>query len=396
MAESFDSVASIESALTAICAVQGVDDATVLAFPTAVVVQSGGGEQSGVQLNTNFGGSLRYDQIAALYGLIGTLKTRPVDVTTANRELDAISSMPPKFPWAVRVLGYSLFAAGFSLILQPTLATVVTCTLLGLVIGAIYLAKLPTLQLVLPVVVSFVVTATVLVLAERFGLEDPIRILVPVLVIFLPGAAITIGVIELASNQMVAGASRLVSGTVTLLLLAFGIFAATALLDVQSEVIQDNPVGTTGPWVMAIAIPVYLVGLMLLFCCPWRYFPWMLTILVVTYLGQLLGTMVFSAQLSGFFGALAMTPLALWFDRMPNGPSKLITTLPAFWMIVPGASGLMAIVGSGVDPGGNSLESVVVTVIAIALGILTGTALFHSLSRVPQTLVRRSSSGATS
>jgi hypothetical protein len=65
-------------------------------------------------------------------------------------------------------------------------------------------------------------------------------------------------------------------------------------------------------------------------------------------------------------------------------------------MIVPGASGLMAIVGSGVDPGGNSLESVVVTVIAIALGILTGTALFHSLSRVPQTLVRRSSSGATS
>ena len=382
MAQSFDSVASIESTLTEICAVQGVDDATVLAFPTAVVVQTGGGQQSGVQVNTNFGGSLRYDQIASLYTYIKTLKSQQVDLGMANRELDSIANMPPRYPWFVRVLGYSLFAAGFSLILQPTIATVITCTLLGLIIGTIYLAKLPTLQLVLPVVVSFIVTAGVLLLAGRFGLEDPVRILVPLLVIFLPGAAITIGVIELASNQMVAGASRLVSGTVTLLLLAFGIFAATALLDVPPEVVQDHPVGSIGLWVMVIAIPIYLVGLMLLFCSPWKYFPWMLAILIVTYLGQLFGSVVFSAQLSGFFGALAMTPLALWFDGMPNGPSKLVTILPAFWMIVPGASGLMAIVGIGADQSRGSLDSVVVTVIAIALGILTGTALFNSLHKV--------------
>ena len=382
MAQSFDSVASIESTLTKICAAQGVDDAIVLAFPTAVVVQTGGGEQSGVQVDTNFGGSLRYDQIAALYTYIKVLKSQHVDLGMANRELDNIANLSPRYPWFVRVLGYSLFAAGFSLILQPTLATVITCTLLGLLIGAIYLAKIPTLQLVLPVVVSFLVTAVVLLIAGRFGLEDPVRILVPLLVIFLPGAAITIGVIELASNQMVAGASRLVSGTVTLLLLAFGIFAATALLDVPPEVVQDIPVGTIGPWVMVIAIPIYLVGLMLLFCSPWKYFPWMLVILIVTYLGQLFGSVVFSAQLSGFFGALAMTPLALWFDSLPNGPSKLVTILPAFWMIVPGASGLMAIVGIGADQSRGSLDSVVVTVIAIALGILTGTALFNSLHKV--------------
>jgi uncharacterized membrane protein YjjP (DUF1212 family) len=382
MAQSFDSVASIESTLTKVCAAQGVDDAIVLAFPTAVVVQTGGGEQSGVQVDTNFGGSLRYDQIAALYTYIKVLKSQHVDLGMANQELDNIANLSPRYPWFVRVLGYSLFAAGFSLILQPTLATVITCTLLGLLIGAIYLAKIPTLQLVLPVVVSFLVTAVVLLIAGRFGLEDPVRILVPLLVIFLPGAAITIGVIELASNQMVAGASRLVSGTVTLLLLAFGIFAATALLDVPPEVVQDIPVGTIGPWVMVIAIPIYLVGLMLLFCSPWKYFPWMLVILIVTYLGQLFGSVVFSAQLRGFFGALAMTPLALWFDSLPNGPSKLVTILPAFWMIVPGASGLMAIVGIGADQSRGSLDSVVVTVIAIALGILTGTALFNSLHKV--------------
>lgn len=382
MADSFDSVTSIENAMTKICHTQGVDKVTVLAFPTAVMVEAGDSGQSGVQINTNFGSKFRYDQIAALYGLIHTLETKRVNLVQANKQLDDISNMPPKFPWVLRVLGYSLFAAGFSLMLQPTPATVLMCTLLGFLIGMIYLAKWPTLQLVLPVVVSFIVTALVLLATERFGLEDPIRILVPVLVMFLPGAAITIGVIELSSNQMVAGASRLVSGAVTLLLLAFGILAATELMNVSTDAVQDNPVGSAGPWVMVIAIPIYLIGLMLLFCSPWRYFPWMLAILAVTYIGQLLGSMLFGAQLSGFFGALAMTPLALWFDRLPQGPSKLITLLPAFWMIVPGASGLMAIVGIGANQSFGSLGTVVVTVIAIALGVLSGTAVFNTVERV--------------
>lgn len=396
MAQSFDSVASIQSTLTTICQVQGVDDAVVLAFPTAVIVQTGEGKQSSVGLQTNFGGSLRYDQIAALYELIGTLKFSRIEPVEANHRLDEISSLPPKFPWVMRVIGYSLFAAGFSLILQPTPATVVTCALLGLLIGAIYLTNWPTLQLVLPAVVSFVVTAIVLVASRQFGLEDPIRILVPVLVMFLPGAAITIGVIELASNQMVAGASRLVSGTVTLLLLSFGIIAATAFLDIPIDAVQDDPAGTIGPWVMVIAIPIYLVGLMLLFCSPWRYFPWMLAILALTYLGQLIGGMVFSAQLSGFFGALVMTPLALWFDRMPQGPSKLITVLPAFWMIVPGATGLMAIVGIGANGSFGSLTSVIVTVIAIALGVLSGTALFNTVLKMRRGLSDRHADSAVS
>ena len=386
MADSFDSVASMETTLTKICSVQGLDDAKVLAFPTAVLVQAGDGEQSGVQVNTDFGGSLRYDQIAALYGLIEILKKERVDPAKANQELDRISAMPPKFSWPLRVLGYSLFAVGFSLMLQPTPATVIVCSILGLLIGAVYLTKWPTMQLVLPVVVSFIVTAIVLVAYNRFGFEDPIRILVPVLVMFLPGAAITVGVIELAANHMVAGASRLVSGTVTLLLLAFGIVAAATFSRVPMDVLQDDPAGTIGVWVMVVAIPVYLLGLMLLFCSPWRYFPWMLAALVVTYLAQLLGSLIIGAQLSGFFGALAMTPVALWFDRLPKGPSKLLTMLPAFWMIVPGSTGLMAIVGVGASNSRGALESVVITVIAIALGVLSGTALFRMIDTISQRL----------
>lgn len=377
MADSMDSAASIERTITNICSVQGLDDAKVLAFPTAVIVQAGDGEQSGVELTTNYEGLLRYDQISALYSLIGSLQEKRVDPADADRALNDIENMPPKFPWPIRVLGYSLFAVGFALMLQPTLATVLVCFVLGLLIGAMYLSKWPTLQLVLPVVVSFIVTTIVLIAYVHFDFQDPIRILVPVLVMFLPGAAITIGVIELASNQTVAGASRLISGIVTLLLLAFGIVAAVALMGVDMDVLQDNPAGTVGAWIMVIAIPLYLLGFVLLFCSPWRYVPWLLVVLVVTYLGTYVGSMVFSPQLSGFFGALVMTPVALWFAGMKRGPSTLLSVLPAFWMIVPGSTGLMAIVGGSEQ----ALQSVLVTVIAIALGVLSGIALFRGLQR---------------
>ena len=48
--------------------------------------------------------------------------------------------------------------------------------------------------------------------------------------------------------------------------------------------------------------------------------------------------------------------------------------------MVPGSTGLMAIVGMGVNGSVGALLSVVVSVIAIALGILMGTGLFGMLS----------------
>ena len=77
-----------------------------------------------------------------------------------------------------------------------------------------------------------------------------------------------------------------------------------------------------------------------------------------------------------------MTPLVLFADRLPHGPPKLITFLPAFWWLVPGATGLIAIVGGSASGDlGGALGSVAVTVIAIALGVLAGAAAFNAVAK---------------
>ena len=237
------------------------------------------------------------------------------------------------------------------------------------------------LQPVLPVLVSFGVGAAVFWVAEHYDGDNPIRNLIPPLVIFLPGAAITTGTMELAGGQTISGASRLVEGLVDLLLLAVGIVAAAELLHTPSSQFIDNPVDRLGPWTAPIALLAIVLGNHLHKCAPRRALPWILLVLTVAYAGQSAGAALFSAELSGFFGALAMTPLVLLIGRRTAGPPTMVLFLPAFWMLVPGATGLIGVT-SAVGGGGRlspaDFASTMITVVAIALGVLLGTAIVRA------------------
>ncbi len=382
MNESGDAVPSITSSLQKILQVQGAKDAELVVFPTATIVRTGRGQESGVEVGSSVGGELRFDQIAAVYELVNELETAPVDPVTADKELDRISTMPEPFSWPLRVLGHGLLTLGFALLLRVSPAALLLCFGLGVLIGLLKLLRMSVLSLVFPVLVAFLVTAIVLFADERMGLEDPLRVLLPPLVTFLPGAALTMGTIELASNHMIAGSSRLIWGVMQLLLLAFGIVAAAGMMGVSMGVLEQSPGADLGVWAMVVSVVAYTVGLVFQYSSPLRYLPWMLTILAVAYGGQLIGAALFGAQISAFFGALAMTPLVLFVDRLPHGPSKLITFLPAFWWLVPGSTGLMAIVGGSASGDlGGALGSVAITVIAIALGVLAGTAVFNAVTK---------------
>jgi uncharacterized membrane protein YjjB (DUF3815 family) len=98
----------------------------------------------------------------------------------------------------------------------------------------------------------------------------------------------------------------------------------------------------------------------------------MLLVLYVAFAAQSVGD--FDGQISGFFGAAAMTPVVLWVELLPGGPPKLVTFLPAFWLLVPGATGLIGvtqIVGSGQGTASRGLSDAPVTIMSISLGVLT-------------------------
>ena len=71
-----------------------------------------------------------------------------------------------------------------------------------------------------------------------------------------------------------------------------------------------------------------------------------------------------------------MTPVAVVVSRHATGPAAAVSFLPAFWLLVPGALGLVGVASilDGAGDGGSTMVTTLSTMVAIALGILAGSA----------------------
>jgi uncharacterized membrane protein YjjP (DUF1212 family) len=378
-----DSVDSIHDRLRRIVDAYGSPEFEFFVLPTGILVESGEADTANVLLSSNEPRTrYRFDQIADLYHLVSQAEQAAITPRDGLRELAGIEAMKPSFRAPVRVLGHGVLTAGLALLLQPTAGGMAVAFCLGILVGLLKLPRLATLDLIFPVLAAFIVAATVFAISHHSGVGDnPVRVLIPPLATFLPGAVLTIATVELAAGQMISGASRLVTGMVQLGLLAFGIVAAASLIGVDQDVLVDNPVDRLGPWAPWIGVLIFALGNFLHFSAPTRSLGWILLVLYVAYAGQAAGGALFGGALSGFFGAAAMTPVVLWIDDRPYGAPSLVTFLPAFWLLVPGAIGLIGvteIVGGDHTIGAEDLATALTSIASIALGVLIGSAAYHT------------------
>ena len=386
-----DAVDVIEQSLRRVVTAYGVAGLQIALLPTSLFVQTGASDNAHVQFSSQTPPPLRLDQIDALYRLVRELERAELTAGEGLRRLDAVYHQEPTFGWPLRALGHAILTVGLVLLLQPTPGGIAAAFALGLVIGILKLPRLPAMALVFPTVVSFATAAAVFATAGSLHTDNPIRLLVAPLVTFLPGGLLAIATMEIAAGQMVAGASRLVTGLVQLALLAFGIIAAAALIRVPPAGLIDHAAAGLGAWAAWAGVAVFAVGVYLHFSAPFRSLPWILLVLFTAFAAQTAGDALFDGQISGFFGAAAMTLLVFLVERLPNGPPKLVTFLPAFWLLVPGATGLIGVTqlaGNGTGVASRGLTDVLITIISISLGVLVGTAAYRAadagLRRVSQ------------
>jgi uncharacterized membrane protein YjjB (DUF3815 family) len=250
------------------------------------------------------------------------------------------------------------------------------------------------IEVVQTVGVAFAVSGVVLLAARVVPDLGVLPALVAPLVLFLPGGLLTTGVIELATGQMLSGGGRVAAGTMQLVLLAGGIVAAAALVGVPAVDLAGGTqaLGPVAPW---IGVVLFGVGTVVFRCGRPRTVGWVVLVLAVAYGAQVVGDALFGGVLSAFVGALAMTPVALAVARFPSGPSPLVSFLPAFWMLVPGALGLVGVTSllEGDDSGLSTLVTTVATMVAIAFGVVLGLAVTRALPGPARGRARRGSVG---
>jgi uncharacterized membrane protein YjjP (DUF1212 family)/uncharacterized membrane protein YjjB (DUF3815 family) len=322
------------------------------------------------------GGALLLHQIEELDTIVTGARRGELDPLAARQRIRAVRDTRPPFRPATRVAGNLLASAGLAVLLGGGWADIGTAALLGAAVGLLLLTALPRRFEVLLVVVAAFVVAFGVFLVAHAGLPLVIlpSLMAP-LVTLLPGALLTTGVVELSTGQMISGAGRVAAGGMQLVLLALGISAAAALVGVPA-VVLDSPPEPLGPLVPWIAVAVFGVGILVNRCARPRSVPWILLVLFVAYGAQVVGDVFVGGALSAFIGAATMTPVAVVVARQATGPPAIVSFLPAYWLLVPGALGLAGVTTllDGDTTGLATLVTTTVTMVAISLGALVGLA----------------------
>ena len=194
----------------------------IVVLPTVLMIQVG---IVGYEVDTSTTYSLQLDMAGRIDDIATLASVGAITPADAIEATNRARNLRPRFGPVTTTLGYAVTTIGFGMVINPTWASLPGYLFLGLVVGAI--AQLgrpfPSLSPVLPTLAATVVTVLATWFVADTANDGLLRVIAPALVAMLPGMALTIGAMELASNQLIGGTSRLVYGVAQLALLVFGV-----------------------------------------------------------------------------------------------------------------------------------------------------------------------------
>jgi uncharacterized membrane protein YjjP (DUF1212 family)/uncharacterized membrane protein YjjB (DUF3815 family) len=369
-----NAVPFVERDIVLIARQLGLAHVSAFVLPTGLFIEVDDAEGHKLDLATGpyRSGQLRMDQIEEVLVIAREARMGRIKPERGLERLEAVQRMRHRYGDIGFALGYLVTTVGVAFMLRPSLQGLGVVAVLALLCAGLLLMvrKRPAWAVIMPVVASFTLSAAV-ALGYRFGLKEPaMTLLIPPLITFLPGMMLTVSVIELAYANVISGASRMVAGFAQLILLAFGILGGFKAFPFPVSGDVPTPLfARLGPWVPWIGVLVFAIGLHVYQSSKPRSFGFMLLTAIVAYGAQTIAGQFLHGGSTAFFGAAAMTIVALVIEFRFNGPPAIVTFLPGFWLLAPGSFGLISV--ASMATGSSTAEDLLAFLFALT-GIATG------------------------
>ncbi|MFZ9986829.1 MAG: threonine/serine exporter family protein, partial [Candidatus Nanopelagicales bacterium] len=228
---------------------------------------------------------------------------------------------------------------------------------------------------------------------------QPVRVVAAPIITLIPGVGLTRGTQELANNQIVSGSSRLISASVQILVLTFGILTGARLAPLQDYNFADLTDALLPWWAAWIGVLLFAIGQSVVSNEPRGAMRIVIVLLLATYGVQTLVSATIDPILaSGVAAGAALLGATVVQRRSRRGFPAFALFEPVFWLLVPGSLGLVALtqefaardaaLTQQVDAAGNNASSVIGlttgtdvltvaagTIIAITIGMLVASAI---------------------
>ncbi|MGE5378114.1 MAG: threonine/serine ThrE exporter family protein [Bacteroidota bacterium] len=383
------SVGVVENTLTEIAMAYGME-CEIVALPNVVLIQLNHSSRGRVEFAVQRLTTLQLDQVSELAEIIDQVRQKKIPLDKASGQMDRILAKPPRFKPAVGVLGYFLSCVGLTMLFRPDPLSLLITGTMGILVGLMLwgFQKMPRFNLLLPVIISTVVSTLIFYLTRQGYIYGPANLLVAPLVIFLPGSLLTTGMIELASMHILSGSARLIYGVAMLMLLFMGIAIGLNLSNLPSYQVYAYQAVSFPWWAPFLGTLLFGLGTFVRLSGANRDLFWMLLVLYVAMLGQALGDYLINPYFGAFVGATLMALSSEVIGRSPRRTPAVVSQVLAFWFLVPGSRGLLSVTSlltKDIQSAAIGLGQMVILIIAITLGVLLGTLITSPQKFVPVT-----------
>ncbi len=378
------SVTAVQSILEDITEAYNVE-AEIIVLPTVLLIKLGNEESAPLTAANQLPGSLPLHQVSELYELIYKAEKAEISPVEGKKRIKEILSEKHRFGKVGIFIGYILFAIGLGMLLQPTSQQLIASGGSGVIVGLLLILNKdrPRFALILPVIAALLVSIFLFWGIKQGLIEGSIAVLIPALAYFLPGAIFTTGMFELASGNIVSGSSRVIYGVAILFLLLFGVLVGMQIIGLpQQEVLSTSAVNIFKGWISFVGILIFAIGMYFFMSIRDKDLPWIILVLYIAFLGQQFGNYFIGGFSGAFLGSFLMTISGTLVGRSPIRTPSFVSILPAFWVLVPGSLGFISVaslIGQNYFSAASNITGVVMTVVAISLGLLVGAAIIEPL-----------------
>jgi uncharacterized membrane protein YjjP (DUF1212 family) len=383
------SVGVVENTLTEIALLYG-KECEIMALPNVIMIEFDQSSRGHVEFAVQGLTTVQLDKVSEFVELVDRVRKKTIPLAQASQQIDQIKAKKPRFGPVLIIFGYFLSCIGLTLLYRPDLQSLLITGAAGILVGVIILLFRwqPRFDLLLPVFAAIVVSTLIFNLTRLGVIFGPANLLITPLIIFLPGALLTTGMIELASKHILSGSARLIYGAAVLLLLFIGIAIGLSLSGLSSYQVYPYEAVVFPWWAPLIGTLLFGVGTFIRLSGANRDLFWMLLVLYISMLGQSFGEQYVNSYVGAFLGAMLMALSSEIIARSPRRTSALVSQMLAFWFLVPGARGLLSvtnILSEDLQSAAIGLGEMVILIVSISLGVLLGTLLVAPNKFVPVT-----------
>ena len=377
------SVVDITSILKRIASAYHVES-EILVFPTMILIKLGEHETAPITAANPKPGLIPLNQVSELYELIYRAEDAAIDPVEGVKCIKRILSEKHLFGPAGMIVGYILFSVGIGLLMQPSLEHLIASGILGALVGTLILfgEKRTRFSVILPVIAALLVSCLFFWGVKAGLVAGSFVMLIPSLAYFLPGATLTTGMFELASDEIVSGASRVIYGAAILLLLLFGVLLGLQIMGLPNQELIVFNSATLGWWAPYLGILIFGIGMYLFMSIRNKDLPWVMLILYVAFIGEQIGNYLVGGFFGGFLGSFLMAVSGTIIEKSEHKTPSFVSILPAFWVLVPGSLGfisLATLAGQNFSASVTSGLLMILTIVSISLGLLVGAVVMEPL-----------------